>query len=708
MPPKPRALPFLKHGLSSVGLALVFLSSDVLANPIITSVKDFVARQGESFVVTGTYAKSGASCLTNAPSAVTGITGWVQPSLTATLVDPITTDDYMSGSVGLFLEFETPCAPKTNFTATITIPQNAKSGTTKSSALTFFEYGAGGNKTFTTRENITLTIPQIFDKAPYASDVLVSTTPGTPVSVDLSYKPITAQLDKFVITKQPKSGSASIAGKRLTYTPHPNADGLDTLSFAAVNSYGQGSPATATINLIPQGAGNSYYKLFFAGEDYGKSSIDLEMDSTVNIIHSFTSTWGTTCTSGELLAWNVPKIATETLISVNGGPFEPPSLSMMAGNAGCSNNRIAYWPFTANSIAPILGRSFNAGDVIVVKGHKQAFIDRFNSSSSVYYDGHSENTLTIRLIPKRPKNTAPTAHNSAVNIDEDTKGLIDLSAEDPDAGDSLTFKIINQPNVGTAFISGGKLVFNPPPNWNGITSLTFMAIDSKGAESNTATITINVLPVNDPPVVTPRNLILAEDTIGKLLLTATDIDSSAFNYEILEQPDQGYSSIIGSTLTYTPPADWFGETKLKYRAKDDSGAWSLPAIISITVTPVNDPPAASSLSLSLQEDTSGEVTLRATDIDSPQNFVFELVDQSPSAIGTASIQGDHLLFKPAKDWNGTVTIGYKAKDLEGAWSDIAHVKITVTPVNDQPIQAGKLVIRTTEGVPTFIRGAVSN
>ncbi|HHQ2718902.1 TPA: hypothetical protein ACSPMB_004823 [Pseudomonas aeruginosa] len=74
----------------------------------------------------------------------------------------------------------------------------------------------------------------------------------------------------------------------------------------------------------------------------------------------------------------------------------------------------------------------------------------------------------------------------------------------------------------------------------------------------------------------------------------------------------------------------------------------------------------------------------------------------------ATILGDQLRFKPAPDWNGTTHLTYRAKDLEGAWSSAAQVIVTVTPVNDRPAKAGKLIIRTIEGVPATVRGAVSH
>src|SRR5690606_22843331 len=102
-------------------------------------------------------------------------------------------------------------------------------------------------------------------------------------------------------------------------------------------------------------------------------------------------------------------------------------------------------------------------------------------------------------------------------------------------------------------------------------------------------------------------------------------------------------------LNFTPAKDWNGSTSLTYRAQDSDGAWSAPATVNITVTPVNDAPVAQPKTLTTAEDTAGQVTLTATDIDSPVPTVFQIVTAPNAAHGTASITGNKLTFTPAKD-----------------------------------------------------------
>ena len=302
------------------------------------------------------------------------------------------------------------------------------------------------------------------------------------------------------------------------------------------------------------------------------------------------------------------------------------------------------------------------------------------------WDDNGYSYITCRALD----NSAPVASNLTLTTAENTAGTVTLLATDAD-GDSLTYSVVTQPNTahGTVIISGNVAIFTPKADWNGTTSFTYRANDGKG-DSNTATVTIEVLAVNDAPVAQAKAIETNEDTAGTVTLTATDIDSPTPTvFEIVSGPAQGTAAISGSVLTYTPPANWSGTTSLTYRAKDSAGAWSSPATVTVTVNPVNDAPVAQAKAIETNEDTAGTVTLTATDIDSPTPTVFEIV--SGPAQGTAAISGSVLTYTPPANWSGTTSLTYRAKDSAGAWSSPATVTVTVNPVNDAPVAQAKSI-----------------
>jgi hypothetical protein len=114
-----------------------------------------------------------------------------------------------------------------------------------------------------------------------------------------------------------------------------------------------------------------------------------------------------------------------------------------------------------------------------------------------------------------------------------------------------------------------------------------------GAASNAATVYITVTPVNDTPVADPKVLTLDEDSSGTVQLSGSDIDSPAPTvFQIVTAPPatHGSANIAGSVLTFTGYKDWNGKTSLTYRAQDNQGAWSLPALVQVTVNSINDVP----------------------------------------------------------------------------------------------------------------------
>jgi len=100
-------------------------------------------------------------------------------------------------------------------------------------------------------------------------------------------------------------------------------------------------------------------------------------------------------------------------------------------------------------------------------------------------------------------NHAPTADDQSVVTDEDTPVDITLTASDED-GDPLTYTIATYPAHGALTGTPPDVTYTPDPDWWGSDQFTFFANDGQ-ADSNTATVSIEVVAVNDPPAA-PTNL----------------------------------------------------------------------------------------------------------------------------------------------------------------------------------------------------------
>jgi hypothetical protein len=100
----------------------------------------------------------------------------------------------------------------------------------------------------------------------------------------------------------------------------------------------------------------------------------------------------------------------------------------------------------------------------------------------------------------------------------------------------------------------------------------------------TATVSIDVRPVNDAPVALDLTLQVSEDDPGTITLQADDVDGDAVTFTLVSGPSHGTASVSGDTATYTPAADYTGTDSFTYRATDPSGA-SGDATVSVIVEP---------------------------------------------------------------------------------------------------------------------------
>ncbi|WP_329045946.1 Ig-like domain-containing protein [Pseudomonas aeruginosa] len=464
----------------------------------------------------------------------------------------------------------------------------------------------------------------------------------------------------FQVVSAPANGTANISGSTLTFTPNPNWNGTTSLTYRAQDSAGAWSaPATVSIKVNPVNDVPSVDDLTLSTPEDTPASITLPVHDVDLSFEGDSHTF-----------------------AIISGP------AATQGIASISGNKLSFTP-AAN----------------------------WNGTAKVTYqatDSHgAKSNVATLTITVTPVNDPPAVDDLTLTTPEDTPASITLPVHDVDLsfeGDSHTFAVISGPAAaqGTASIIGNKLSFTPAADWNGTAKVTYQATDSHGAKSNVATLTITVTPVNDPPAVDDLTLTTPEDTPASITLPVHDVDLSfegdSHTFAVISGPTaaQGAASISGNKLSFTPAANWNGTAKVTYQATDSHGAKSNVATLTITVTPVNDPPAVDDLTLTTPEDTPASITLPVHDVDlsfEGDSHTFAVVTPPEEEHGVASIVGNVLSFTPSQDWNGTLTFTYQATDSHGAVSNVGKITVTVTPVNDAPKATGAM-ITVKEGQPS--------
>src|SRR5207253_2756391 len=138
-------------------------------------------------------------------------------------------------------------------------------------------------------------------------------------------------------------------------------------------------------------------------------------------------------------------------------------------------------------------------------------------------------------------------------------------------------------------------------------SFTYKANDGS-ADSNVATVTVAVSAVNDAPSAADDSYTTNEDT--PLTIAApggvgndTDVDGNPLTARLVSAPANGTVTVnADGSLTYTPEPSSSDSDSFTYKANDGT-ADSNVATVTLTVSAVNDAPAAANDSFSTAEDT---------------------------------------------------------------------------------------------------------
>jgi CSLREA domain-containing protein len=277
-------------------------------------------------------------------------------------------------------------------------------------------------------------------------------------------------------------------------------------------------------------------------------------------------------------------------------------------------------------------------------------------------------------------NAAPVADDGGLTTDEDAPANGNLRATDSD-NPSLTYSIVTNPTKGVLsnFDSAtGSFTYTPNANENGADSFTFKVNDGQ-IDSNVATESFTINPVNDAPTANPQSVTTDEDTAKPITLTGSDIEASALTFSVVTGPSHGALTGTPPNLTYTPAANYNGPDSFTFKANDGQ-ADSSNATVSIIVTAVNDAPIATAQSLGTNEDTAKSITLTGTDTEG-NALTFSVV--AGPAHGALSGTAPNLTYTPSANYNGTDSFTFKANDSQ-ADSNTATISITVFVVNDVP------------------------
>ena len=284
-------------------------------------------------------------------------------------------------------------------------------------------------------------------------------------------------------------------------------------------------------------------------------------------------------------------------------------------------------------------------------------------------------------------NDPPVTYSDSFTLEEDNSQVILLTATDPDF-DELTFHLETNPNFGTIDIVNGLATYTPDLNYFGQDSFTFYAEDAEEI-SNISTITLEILPVNDGPIITSQPILVAtEDELYSYQIIAFDPEDDVLMYELDSFPDGMQIDNDSGLITWTPIEGQLSSEEVIVTVEDSGEDGTLPFSQNfiIEVEAVNDRPEITSTPGSIAyEDEEYSYQVEVYDPDSDVFYYNLLIGPDELELSNTGL----ITWTPTEGITSSGTIALVVWDVENPnpmvdTPAIQEFIITVLPVNDPP------------------------
>ncbi len=307
------------------------------------------------------------------------------------------------------------------------------------------------------------------------------------------------------------------------------------------------------------------------------------------------------------------------------------------------------------------------------------------SGSSFHYNSDVGSGVNLLALTAQAPPSPPTAADDSASTDEDTSVDIDVLANDSDPEGNLdpsSLAVHSQPANGTATVVGGQIRYTPDPDFSGTDTFTYEVCDTTLPTPlcSTATVSVTVSEVNDPPTAADDSASTDEDTSVDIdvLANDSDVDGDALTASGFTQGTHGSVSDNGDgTVDYTPDPGWSGTDTFTYTVCDPSAACD-SATVTVVVDPVNLPPSAVDDAAAGPWGASIRIDVLANDSD-PDGSLDEttLTVTNAPAHGSAMVNPDGTVdYTPNHGFVGTDSFDYRVCD-DGAPVECVEATVTV-------------------------------
>jgi hypothetical protein len=477
------------------------------------------------------------------------------------------------------------------------------------------------------------------------------------------------------------------------------------------------------------------------------------------------------------------------------------SVATNAGGSSLTRTAPASFPFTwaALEVLPPTGTGIRAINITWTSVGQRVTPDPTFTITAFDSDGSTSNSLTITMLVSANRPPFAVVLPGTVSTNEDTVlTTIHLSGNDLDDSQwsNLSLIITSAPTYGslrfatastaaavrgTSVSAGTQYLFSthasgsfaasgsdprrsrfsvsytPTTNYNGVDSFSYSFIDPTGSTSIPDTVTINILPTNDPPQTSNITIYTNQETLVTIRdFSGFDIDTGDVLRLVVTSLPEGElksgSTVVTATMLplnlgtsaswavdYTPPYERYSEgdplTSFKFKICDNSGTannCSAESFVNIFVRFVNSAPTSDDVTVRTPRNTNASFILPALD----RNFAKDPQEVLSARITSVGPAGDRsrnlgefyrdaamtllvnvgdiipfprtLYFKPNLDafsypaGTTVASLKFQARDHEPLSSAEYTASAIIDFINQPPQYVGSLTFNADEDVPLQI------
>ena len=409
---------------------------------------------------------------------------------------------------------------------------------------------------------------------------------------------------------------------------------------------------------------------------------------------NFAASWSAaipTPSSTSTLPENDPPISTDDSYNVNEGATLNIGAPGVLGNDTDANNDTLQATLQTGPNHGSL--TFNSnGSFTYVHNGSETTSDGFTYLVSDGKGGTDVGTVQLNIAPQ---NDAPQATGDSYSVNEGAflqivaPGIL-ANDTDVDSG-SLTVSVVSEPDYGILTLNpNGSFTYQHDGNEANQDSFTYQVSD--GQATDTATVSLSINPVNDPPETQPDSYAVDEGdplsvSAPGVLANDNDADEDSLTVSLKSGPSHGSVSLAANgAFVYTHNGSETTSDSFEYEASDGNGGITTGSV-SLTINPVNDPPETQPDSYAVDEGEPLNVSapgVLANDNDADEDSLTVSLKSGPSH-GSVSLAANGAF---VYTHNGSETTSdsfeYEASDGNGGITT-GRVDLTINPKNDAPV-----------------------